>query len=57
MKSDHEFMTEVKEHSNQNIINIEYHNSIVTCEINKCNRKIKLCIRNHTDKAMQAQKC
>jgi len=34
-------MPEAKEHSNQKVINIESRNSIVTCEINKCNRKIK----------------
>ena len=28
-------MTEAKEDSNQNVINIEYQNSTVTCEINK----------------------
>jgi hypothetical protein len=50
-------MTEAKGNSYQNLINIEYHSSIVTCEINKYNRQIILCIRNKFGEAMQAQKC
>jgi hypothetical protein len=50
-------MTEVKEHSNQNVINIEYHNSTVTCGINKFNSQINTMHQKpQFDKAIQTQK-